>query len=244
VLYVLAIGVSNYKDDALKKGVKHAADDARDFGDFFKGQKKHTRLYSDIQVKVFLNNQAIKDDIGTFLTKISKGASVYDVLVLFLSGHGEQDELSKEYRFLLFDVDAERRESKYISLTNIKDWVKVFTGKRVLFIDSCRSGLTIDNTGLTNVLGSSETGVSVFNSASAGQNSIEVEGNGLFTKVLLEGLRNKNKAVANPEGKVTLSRLKVFVEEEVEKEVKKIRKGEQTPAIICTGTLELAEVIN
>lgn len=239
VLYVVAIGVSNYKkDNVLKKGVDYAAKDARDFAEFFIDRQKRGRLYRDVQVKIFSNDQATKDSIDKLLKEIAGDATVYDVMLLFLSGHGEQDKLSKKYRFLLSNVDENRLDSQYLSLSNIKDWAVAFPGKRVVFIDSCRSGLTIDNTGLTNELGSSETGLSVFNSASGVQNSIEVEGNGLFTKVLMEGL--KTTKAANLQGKVTVSRLKPFVEEEVEK----ITKGQQTPAIIVVGTLELAEAEN
>ena len=241
VLYVVAVGVSNYQDEALKKGVERAAKDAMDFAEYMK-EKKRGSLYRDVRVTVLPNNQATRDRIIKVLRDISiYQATVNDLIMLFLSGHGEKDE-SRKYRYLLADADKERSPSRCLSHSDIRDPLVAFPGRRVIFIDTCRSGFAIDINGFANGLASSENGrVVVFTSATGNQSSEELPGenNGAFTKVLLEGLRGK---AANEQQIITVSRLRVVLDEGVPK----LTNGRQTPDFIDLGggPLELAEVIN
>ena len=103
-----------------------------------------------------------------------------------------------------------------------------FPGRRVIFIDTCRSGSAIDINGFANELGSSENGrIIVFTSATGNQNSLEPPGesNGAFTKVLLEGL--KGKADYSKDGIVTLGELIPFLSEQVRRET----RNAQTPTV-------------
>jgi WD40 repeat protein len=240
VLYVLAIGVTNYKDEALKKGVKRAADDAKDFAELLKKQKRG-RLYRDVQVTTLRDDQVTRDSIIIALRQIGSQATGNDLIMLFVSGHGEKDDSGK-YRYLLPDVDKNRLPSRCLSHSDIKDPLVRFPGRRVIFIDTCRSGYIIDVIGFANELASSENGrIIVFTSATGNQNSEEPPGasNGAFTKALLEGLGGK---AAGEQRKVTVSRLRVYIEEEVPR----LTNNRQTPDFVDLGggALELAEVID
>jgi WD40 repeat protein len=239
VLYVVAVGVSDYQDKGLKKGVTHAAKDAIDFAEYMKKQNRGS-LYQNAKVTVLPNDKATRDSIMTTLRKISKDATGNDLVILFLSGHGEKDE-SRKFRYLLADVDEERIPSRYLSHSDIKDPLVGFPGRRVVFIDTCRSGSAIDISGFANELSSSENGrIVVFTSATGDGNSEEPPGldNGAFTKVLLTGLEGQ---AANKQKKVTASRLHVFLEEEVPK----LTGGRQKPDYIDLGggALELVDVL-
>jgi WD40 repeat protein len=239
VLYVVAVGVSDYQDKGLKKGVKRAAKDAIDFAEYMKKQN-HGSLYQNAKVKVLPNDQATRDSIMTTLSEISKNATGNDLIILFLSGHGEKDE-SRKFRYLLADVDEKRLPSRYLSHSDIKDPLVGFPGRRVVFIDTCRSGSAIDIGGFANELASSENGrIVVFTSATGDGSSEEPPelDNGAFTKVLLTGLEGQ---AANKQKKVTASRLHVFLEEEVPK----LTGGRQKPDYIDLGggALELVDVL-
>ena len=240
VLYVVAIGVSEYQDDGLKKGVKRAAKDALDFADYMKGQT-HGSLYRDVQVMVFSDGQAIKDNIIIALSDIAELATRDDLIMFFLSGHGEKDKFGK-YRYLLADVDERRLPSRCLSHSDIRDPLAGFPGRRVVFIDTCRSGTMIDVIGFANELAGSENGrIVVFTSATGIQSSIEPPGesNGAFTKVLLEGLSGK---AAGENKIVTISRLRVHLEEKVPI----LTNNAQKPDFVDLGggAMDLAEVID
>ncbi len=98
-LYVLAIGVSLYRDASLR--LKYPAKDARDFAEVLKSQKD--RLYRDVTVKLLTDTQATKDDILDGLDWIRKETTSKDVAMVFFSGHGFND--SEGYYFLTANTD-------------------------------------------------------------------------------------------------------------------------------------------
>ena len=59
-LYVLAVGISQYKDQTLR--LDFPAKDAKDFATAMLAQKG--RLYADVQVKTLTDAQATKGDIS------------------------------------------------------------------------------------------------------------------------------------------------------------------------------------
>ena len=58
-LYVLAVGVSQYRDKTLN--LRYAAKDARDFVEAMKKQKGG--LYRDVETTLLTDDQAVKDNI-------------------------------------------------------------------------------------------------------------------------------------------------------------------------------------
>jgi hypothetical protein len=240
VLYVVAVGVTNYQDEELKKKkIQYAAKDALEFAELMKKQARG-RLYRDVQVTV-LGDEATRDSIITALREIGEKATGNDLIMFFLSGHGEKDKFGK-YRYLLADVNEKRLPSRCLSQSDIKDPLVGFPGRRVVFIDTCRSGAAIDIGGFANEIASSENGrIVVFTSATGNQNSEEPPGlkNGAFTKVLLDGMEGR---AANEQKRVTAARLRVVLEEEVPK----LTNDRQKPDFIDLGggALELGEVID
>ena len=87
-LYVLSIGVSDYQDQSLQ--LRFAAKDARDFAGAMEQQQG--RLYREVTTKVLTDARAHRDDIMDGLDWIRAQATSKDVAMVFLAGHGVNDQ--------------------------------------------------------------------------------------------------------------------------------------------------------
>jgi WD40 repeat protein len=230
-LYVLAVGVSSYAQPSLKEGVQYASKDAEDFIKAIRKQKDV--LYKDVEVKKLLNEQAAtKDDILRGLAWIKKKSTYNDMAVIFLAGHGTND-LNGRYYFL--PAKGETGDDEGLFVTGVRNsdiikTIKYMQGIVLLFIDTCHSGSimgtargTTDINGFINELANAGKEGVVFASSTGAQLSLQVEGNGAFTKALVEGLTGA--AVLRGTNKITVSSLGVYVAERV----KELTKGMQTP---------------
>ncbi len=235
-LYVLAVGISDYSDDAMD--LKLAAKDADDFAQLMAKQKGN--LYSDVQVRSLLNSGATRSEIMEGLHWLSTAVTQHDRAMLFMAGHGDNDKGS--FFFLPSDADVNRMMVTGIRWTEIQDTVNTMPCQTVVFLDACHSGGVTGRrslpTDMSKVLTSwqqTETtaGSAMFSSSTGKQYSQEKEewGNGAFTKALLEGL--SGKAIDEPYGPVTLKKLDAFIAERV----KEITGGAQSPTTTATPDL-------
>jgi len=83
-LYVLAVGVSAYQDEALRLDL--AVKDALDIDAAWNAQKGG--LYSGVELRVLTDVQATKGDILDGLEWLQRQVTAKDVAVLFFAGHG------------------------------------------------------------------------------------------------------------------------------------------------------------
>jgi streptogramin lyase len=229
-LYILAIGVSKYKDKDLQ--LRFASKDATDFVEIMKLQKG--LLFEDVIVKLLVDEQATKDNILDGLDWLERQTTSKDVAILFLAGHGLNDRANNFY-FLPVDVDIEHLKRTGVAFSDIKNTVSAISGKSIVFVDACHSGnvfggkrAVVDMTSIVNELTSAESGVVVFASSTGKQFSFEdpAWGNGAFTKALIEGL--KGKADLLGKGKITINMLQAYISERV----KELTKGKQTPTVV------------
>jgi WD40 repeat protein len=232
-LYVLAVGVSKYKNPDYNLGL--AAKDATDFAAVF--QKQKGKLYGDVVVKLLTNDGATKDDVIEGLEWLKQQVTSRDVGVMFLAGHGMNDNQGK-YFFLPHNANPERLMSTGVAQTDIKDTLNSLAGKAMFFVDSCHSGNALGSAktrgmgattdALVSELSSAENGVIVFSSSTGKQLSQENAewGNGAFTKAVVEGL--SGRADFGKKGKITHKGLDYYVTERV----KELTKGQQSPVSI------------
>jgi streptogramin lyase len=229
-LYILAIGVSKYKDKDLQ--LRFASKDATDFVEIMKLQKG--LLFEDVIVKLLVDEQATKDNILDGLDWLERQTTSKDVAILFLAGHGLNDRANNFY-FLPVDVEIEHLKRTGVAFSDIKNTVSAISGKSIVFVDACHSGnvfggkrTVVDMTSIVNELTSAESGVVVFASSTGKQFSFEdpAWGNGAFTKALIEGL--KGKADLLGKGKITINMLQAYISERV----KELTKGKQTPTVV------------
>jgi WD40 repeat protein len=232
-LYVLAVGVSQYKNPDYNLGL--AAKDASDFAAVF--QKQKGKLYSDVVVKLLTDASASKDEVLDGLEWLKQQVTARDVGVMFLAGHGMNDNQGK-YFFLPYNADPDKLLRTGVAQTDIKDTLNSLAGKAMFFVDSCHAGNALGTSktraiggttdALVNELSSAENGVIVFSSSTGKQLSQEnpAWGNGAFTKAVVEGL--EGKADLLKKGKITHAGLNVYVTERV----KELTHGQQSPVSI------------
>lgn len=225
-LYVLAIGVAEYEDKDIR--LDFSAKDAKDFANAMSKQKG--KLYSDVVVRTLTNKEASKDDILDGLDWIQKQTTSKDVAMVFIAGHGINDENSNFY-FLPVNFDDTKLKRTGVAFSEFKTTLSSIAGKVILFADACHSGnimgkrRSIDTTGIVQELNDAENGVVVFTSSTGKQYSLEDKkwNNGAFTKALIEGIEGKADLLGS--GKITVDSLSFYVSERV----KELTSGKQTP---------------
>ncbi|MFK8038898.1 MAG: caspase family protein [Crocinitomicaceae bacterium] len=132
-LFLISIGVSKYKDS--KFNLNYAAKDAIDVAKAFKTNKSFNNVFN----KTYTDAEVTKEnlyDLKTFL----KQASINDMVIVFVAGHGVLDE-DFNYYFAAHDMDFTKpslRGIPYELIENIVDNIKAL--RKLLFIDTCHSG--------------------------------------------------------------------------------------------------------
>jgi hypothetical protein len=235
-LYMLVVGVGNYVNADL--ALEYPAKDAADFASAMTSQKG--RLYRDAEVRLLRDREASRDAVLGGLEWLKRAVTSRDVGILFMAGHGVNDETGNYY-FLPADFVLEEYKRTAVPFTEIKDTLANLAGKALFFIDTCHSGNILGGgrravgtshvTRVANELSSAENGVVVFSSSTGRQVSLEHKrwGNGAFTKALVEGLQGK--ADMNRSGRVTHRMLDVYISERV----KELTQGKQTPVSQAPG---------
>lgn len=235
-LYVLAVGVSAYKDKDLS--LKYAAKDAMDFAAALNKQKG--LLYREVTAKVLTDTHATKEDIMDGLEWLQREVTAKDVGVIFIAGHGVNDS-SGNYYYLPQNADTEKLKRTGVTFNDIKSTVSSLAGKSVMFVDTCHSGNVMgsrrglaDINAVVNELSSAENGVVVFASSTGKQYSLEDDTwqNGAFTKALVEGF--DGKADYSGKGKITINMLDLYLSERV----KELTGGKQTPTTTKPQTIQ------
>lgn len=236
-LYILAVGVSKYANADFNLGLP--SKDANDFVNAMLRQKG--LLYRDVEVKLLTDTQATRDNIVDGLDWITKATTSRDVAMVFIAGHGINDNLNRYY-FAPHNFDLDRILRTGVTFSDIKNAVEAIAGKTLFFIDTCHSGNSIgtakrrdgavDINRMVNELSSAENGAIVFNASTGKQVSLEdpAWGNGAFTKALVEGLSGK---AATENGKITVKSLDLYVSERV----KQLTGGRQMPTTAVPNTV-------
>jgi WD40 repeat protein len=234
-LYVLSVGVSKYQNPDLILGL--AAKDAKDFAATM--QKQQGGLYREVTTKVLTDEKATKDEILDGLDWLQRQTTSKDVAMIFLSGHGVNDQ-NGIYYYLPVNADIEKLKRTGVPFSDVKNTVASLAGKTVFFVDTCHSGSVMgtrrgltDITAMVNELSSAENGAVVFASSTGGQYSLEKPewGNGAFTKALVEGM--SGKADYTGKGKISINMLDLYLSERV----KELTKGKQTPTTTKPSTV-------
>jgi hypothetical protein len=232
VLYVVAVGVSDYRDHALAQGVKFAASDAETVAARLKEQGQG--LFRDVKTNTLSNQNATRANIERTVAAVATQIQPSDVFVLYLAGHGTT--LDGEYSFIPWEVRYTNQEALRQESLDQEGIRKLLTGiparKTLLLLDTCGSGAfatgpgrALDEKGAIDKL-SRITGRAVLAASASDQMALEgYQGHGVFTYALLEGL---SKAASDNE-LIEVSRLADYIEDVVPK-ITKARWGyEQFP---------------
>ncbi|MBK6606738.1 MAG: caspase family protein [Leptospiraceae bacterium] len=248
-LYVLSVGVNEYQKNKLKFSVKDAEAMAEVLS------KNGKELYSAIHVKKLLDKDATKKGIEDALADIARNAKPEDVVLIYLSGHGNNAssrEVKSLFYFVPFDFNwSSDSQAEYVAREQGIDaeylnetFTKIKSHKVILILDACHSG-SIQTAMLAK--GEDETkasrkamdrmanGTGRFIFASSAGNELSREhseaGHGLYTYVLLNALgKNTDKKIPNADyinadGFIYLSEIRSYIEQKFEDQTEKYLTG-------------------
>ncbi|MEW6620891.1 MAG: caspase family protein, partial [bacterium] len=236
-LYVLAVGITDYRDRALK--LKFAHTDAQTIARELK--KSGKGLFRDIEIKPLINEEANTTNIEKAFRTLSKKVKTSDVFVLYLAGHGMGSE--GDYYFVPYEAVYENRETlKKASLSSEKITSlleEIPALKSLIILDTCYAGIFAgemrgmeEKTAIDRLMRA--TGRACLAATTDTQQATEgYNGHGVFTYTLLQGIMGM--AESKKDGLITIDELSDFVREEVPKITKKRWGFEQIPMRNITG---------
>ncbi|MCI4671130.1 MAG: caspase family protein [Bacteroidia bacterium] len=231
-LYILSIGVSDYKFEDIDLRYAHA--DASSIGEKF--SELEGSLYGQVKVKQLLNGDANLVNIKKGLSWLEREATQKDVILLFISAHGALD--NKGNLFILpSDFQSSDLFATGLNISQITEGISGTPCKKLILLDACHSGqsgydiLETASVKALNVnqaveeLVGGQTGVTVMTSSSGNEFSYENSSwkHGAFTKGILEGL--DGRADYNHDELISLLELNLYVTERV----KELTRGQQHP---------------
>ncbi|WP_316862344.1 SH3 domain-containing protein [uncultured Cohaesibacter sp.] len=213
-LYILAIGVDDYYDSALK--LDYAIADANGIIEGF--SKAGAGYFDEVHVTRVFNADATRKGIAAAFETLARNAKTTDVFLFYIAGHGKSQE--GHYYFLPQDfVDKGQGsiEEQGVGREQWRDWFsQILASKSVLVYDTCESGSLVSNQSrsLTNRAAADRlmraTGRSTLAATSEKGVALEgIGGHGVFTFTLLEGL---SEADSDNDSYVELTELTGYVQ--------------------------------
>lgn len=221
-IYAVIVGVSRYENFET---LKYSDDDAYRIYAFLKSPEGGA--VPDKNIKIFIDESAVKENIIQAMKSLSKEADENDVIICYFAGHGIDGY------FLPVDSDGYRHRISYLSL---RQYLASSNAKQKLFMaDACYSGslLAARNPNLSQLqnfyqqLSQSSGGTAFLLSSKKTEYSKEASGlrQGVFSYFLIEGM--KGKADVNQDRIVTIEELYHYIRSGV----RKYTKNEQNPLL-------------
>lgn len=242
LLHVLAIGVTQYRDQALARGVAFAADDAVAVGAAF--ERGAAGLHARVRPQVLRNEQATRAGIEAAARQLAADVKPEDTVVIYLAGHGVT--ANGEYHFLPWETrytNFEALVSQALSADALRQMLAQISARKVLvLLDTCSSGRfslvkgrEIDDKASLDRL-QRVTGRAVI--AAAADEKMALEGeerHGVFTYALLRAL--EGAADRDRDGLVSVSEVGQYIDEQVPAITKRKWGYEQFPMMETRGSV-------
>jgi WD40 repeat protein len=241
-LFVLAIGISAYRDSELK--LNFAGSDARDLSHTLESGGKG--LFKEIHTTLLVDSQAGKYAISKAFERLSKTVKTSDLFVLYLAGHGEARY--GNYYFVPWDAVFENLDSFLEASLSSKEILslleKISARKSLILLDTCKSGkfFAAMDSGilLSGIRGLPEktaidrlmraSGRTFIVSSSEKQPAMEgYKNHGVFTHALIQGLQGGADRQGKGEGLISVDELADYVWETVPEITKEKWGVEQIP---------------
>jgi len=232
-LYLLSIGVSEYENSEYNLGV--ADKDALSITKMFK--KQEGKIYKKVVTKTLTNKDAVSDNILDALDWVDRESTSKDVVIIFIAGHGVNDEKGNYY-FLSHDANLDRLRRTAIKWNELEDTMKNLPSKVILLADTCHSGDITGNrrdiTGAIKSIMNSGTGSIIMTATTGSGYSYEDAkwGHGAFTKSFLDGV-GKMRADYDKDNVITIKEIDLYITSNV----KKLTDGKQKPTTIIPNSI-------
>jgi uncharacterized caspase-like protein len=198
---VLAAGINNYVAPAPQLDL--AVTDAKSF--VAAVRQGAQPLYREVDAYELYDDQATAAGIGKALDDIASKAESTDVLLVYLSGHGEQVDsdyyfITQDFRMPSADDDAAVEDAIKKQGLSGEDLVthlgKIGTKNGFLFLDTCHAGAIRLDTGPARI--NQESGRYILVASQSIQEALDsYDGkNGVFAYAVLQGLNGKARPAA------------------------------------------------
>lgn len=248
-LYVLAVGVNEYKNTTLN--LNYGRPDAEAFTEAIERQSGD--IFQSVNVTTLYDGQATRAGLQSSFEDIITSARPQDTFLFFYAGHGVMSE-----------PEGDRQGDFYMALSDVVQLYGNNTGlqaegisgaemtelsrriparKQVIVLDACQSGGAVQTFAMR---GAAEqkaimqlarsAGLVVLASTGTEQYATEFQalGHGVFTYALLNGLNGKADG-GSRDGKITVKELEAFINDRVPALTTKHRGQAQYPNSYARG---------
>ena len=242
-LFVLAAGVEEYTDRSLR--LRFAVDDAQALAQVLEGRAE--TLFDGVFAKELLDADVTRGELSATFEALANRVRAEDVFIFFLAGHGVT--VDGRYYFLPVDFRYHNQESfreSAVSEEDLQQWLSgIAAQKSLVMLDTCNSGSYVEaqlssrgiaaKTAIDRLIRA--TGRATISASSASEVALEgVEGHGVLTYSLLEGLANSDRLNGNRDGWVSTLELTAFVADAVPELTMRHFGYEQVPQFNLHGT--------
>jgi uncharacterized caspase-like protein len=224
-LFVLAVGVNA---PPSREPLRLAEKDAQDFARVCHSQAG--RFYSAVTITQLIGSEATQKRICDGLKPL-ENALDSDYVFIFFAGHGDVDDVTKQYYFAPATGDPPVARPRLLWRDQVRASLEWIRARVVLFLDTCRAGYA-DEATVDLLRGGREVGLITWAACEPDQFSRERPewDNGAFTKAVTEALQG-HLDPARPEavekGEISLDRAQVYTL----RRVLKLTDGEQKPHV-------------
>jgi len=234
-LWIFSIGVNDYQDPRIPS-LSYGAADAEGIVSMLKQQEG--RLFREVHSRLITDHSSIAPTAANILDNLDflKQAGQHDVVLLFIAGHGINDDRG-EFFFLPTDAviqeDGRIRRSRSISWRDIQSTLDL-PSRKLIFVDTCHSAdlggkkktRGVDNDRLVKEIQSANAVIFTSSRGSELSQESETWGHGIFTHALLDGLNGDADLIKDK--KISMKELDAYVSELVPK----LTNGAQHPITI------------
>ncbi len=254
-LYALAVGIDTYRNESIS--LAYAVRDAEAFAEALKYSS--APLFERIEVEVLTTpEKTTKEAVVKALERMKAKVKPNDFFVFYDASHGIVEEEGDSQYFLLTSnvllLSSRRIAADALSQKELASLLGgIPAEKKLVVLDTCNAGkggkeiaaALMKTRGLTEAtaikLLKRAIGSAVFAASSDTQQALEgYKGHGLFTYVLIEGLRGK--ADTRNDGFITVLGLAEYAEEEVVRLSEEVFKRQQTPTIQTSANFPIGKV--
>lgn len=239
-LYMLVIGINNYKNPRYK--LNYALADALAFKTQL--EKGSSTIFGKTEVVYLTDSKASKELITQAFKQISAKTKATDVFVFYYAGHGVMSE-EEESMFYIIPYDVTQLygnngmlKTKGVSAKQLQEFSKVIKAQKQLFVlDACQSGGMVEHLSKRGVAEEKaiaqlarSTGSFWLTASGSEQFASEFPklGHGLFTYTILQALKGDADGSSNDK-KITVKEISAYLNDIVPELSKKYKGSAQYP---------------
>lgn len=194
-LYLLAMGVADYEDDTLD--LAYPVKDADDLIARFESEAGG--IYREVHVRRLADDEVTGSNLRRARETFLHQAKAADTIIVFAAGHGVRSDTGEYYYLTPGATAADPYDGiERTQLESLVTWDRLLAKRRLLLIDTCHSGEAYGEATrgsmMTAAFEQDEVdlaigeGLYIFAASSEAGLARERDGNGLFTRALIDGL--------------------------------------------------------